>query len=207
LPRHIGVSTQCAEKRSTSDRSDPAELVALVAQARRALLLRAHRHRLRHEDLEDCFSQATVELVGQARAGGEWTSAGHLAGYLERRFLSRINDRLRAIRGRSLGQAVLEGALAMGYANVAHDLADARGGVEELAMLRMELRRLPLLARALTPDQRLVLVCQVALQMSCGEFCETYGWSREKYRKVAQRSRARLRRLSEEGAREMEAHL
>jgi len=201
------VSTHCAEKRSTGDRSDPAELVALVAQARRALLLRAHRHRLRHEDLEDCFSQATVELLGRARAGDAWASAGQLAVHLERRFLARIYDRLRAIRGRSLGQAVLEGALALGCLNVVHDVPDARCGVEELAMLRLELRGVPRLARELTPDQRLVLVCQVALQMSCGEFCQTYGWSREKYRKVAQRARARLRCLRDEGACEMEAHL
>jgi hypothetical protein len=33
--------------------------------------------------------------------------------------------------------------------------------------------------------------------MGRGEFCERYGWSHEKYRKVAQRARARLRRLCE----------
>ena len=38
---------------------------------RRELLLRVHRHRLRKEDLEDCYSQATLELLAQARAGGE----------------------------------------------------------------------------------------------------------------------------------------
>ena len=31
--------------------------------------------------------------------------------------------------------------------------------------------------------------------MSRGEFCRRYNWSTEKYRKVAQRARARLRRL------------
>jgi hypothetical protein len=72
-----------------------------------------------------------------------------------------------------------------------------RCAVEELAMMRMELRLLPALARRLSADQRLVLACQVGLQMSRAEFCELYGWSGEKYRKVAHRARARLRYLSE----------
>jgi hypothetical protein len=38
-----------------------------VARARRELLLRAYRHQLRPEDLEDCYSQATLELVVYAR--------------------------------------------------------------------------------------------------------------------------------------------
>jgi hypothetical protein len=38
--------------------------------------------------------------------------------------------------------------------------------------------------------------------MECVEFCRRFGWSKEKYRKVAQRARARLRELlaSEEAA-------
>ena len=52
------------------------------------------------------------------------------------------------------------------------------------------------LAQHLTPDQRLVLACQVGLQMDrVTEFCARFGWSGEKYRKVAQRARARLREL------------
>jgi hypothetical protein len=43
--------------------------VALVARAKRELLLGVHRHRLRREDLEDCFSQATFELIASARRG------------------------------------------------------------------------------------------------------------------------------------------
>ncbi len=48
---------------------DPAEAVALVACAKREVLLRVHRYRLRREDLEDCYSQATLELVVLARSG------------------------------------------------------------------------------------------------------------------------------------------
>jgi hypothetical protein len=40
-----------------------------------------------------------------------------------------------------------------------------------------------------------VLACQVALDMDCQEFCARFGWSAEKFRKVAQRARARLRAL------------
>jgi hypothetical protein len=54
--------------------SDAAEEVALVARARRELLLRVHRHRLRAEDLEDCYSQATLELLAHARRGGRFAS-------------------------------------------------------------------------------------------------------------------------------------
>jgi hypothetical protein len=48
--------------------------VALVASARRGLLLRVHRHRLRPEDLEDCHSQATLELIAHVKAGGSFAS-------------------------------------------------------------------------------------------------------------------------------------
>jgi hypothetical protein len=40
---------------------DPAEAVARVSAAKRDVLLRVHRHRLGREDLEDCFSQATLD--------------------------------------------------------------------------------------------------------------------------------------------------
>jgi len=55
--------------RSTGRPPDPVEEVAIMAHARRELLLRAHRFRLRREDLEDCYSQATLELMLRARRG------------------------------------------------------------------------------------------------------------------------------------------
>jgi len=67
--------------------------------------------------------------------------------------------------------------------------------LEQLVILRQELELLHSLAPRLTPEQRLVLACQVSLQMDCGEFCRLHGWSSEKYRKVAQRARGRLRLL------------
>jgi len=45
-----------------------------VARAKREVLLRAYRHRLRLEDLEDCYSQAALELVAQARKGRAFSS-------------------------------------------------------------------------------------------------------------------------------------
>jgi hypothetical protein len=42
--------------------------VARVSALKRDVLLRVHRHRLGFEDLEDCYSQATLELVSRAHA-------------------------------------------------------------------------------------------------------------------------------------------
>jgi hypothetical protein len=60
------LAAMAAERRPPSD--DPAELVAHVSAAKRDVLLRVHRHRLGFEDLEDCFSQATLGLISRARA-------------------------------------------------------------------------------------------------------------------------------------------
>ncbi len=93
-------------------------------------------------------------------------------------------------------QAALEQATSLGGGEEAgFDVADARAELERLVILRHELQRIQAVAHELSYEQRLVIASQVALQMSCGEFCERYGWTTEKYRKVAQRARVRLRRL------------
>ncbi len=70
--------------------------------ARRELLLRVHRRRLRREDLEDCYSQATLELLrGRARRAAVSPAACTSPDVLEQRFLSRVLDRRRALLGRS----------------------------------------------------------------------------------------------------------
>jgi DNA-directed RNA polymerase specialized sigma24 family protein len=185
---------------------DATEEVALVAHAARGLLLSVYRPWLRCADLEDCYSQATVELVAQARRGElRYSSRAHLRSLFELRFVSRVRDRRRALRGRSPAQAMLDGALSLGGVGQHEvEIADPRADVERLTMLRSELRSVERAAEALSPDQRLVLACQVGLQMSAGQFCRTFGWSAEKHRKVAQRARAHLRRLLAEpdGARE-----
>jgi hypothetical protein len=169
--------------------------VALIVRARRELLLRAHRHRLRREDLEDCYSQATLELVAQAQKGAAFSTRQHLANVLEQRFLSRIHDRRRALGGRSPMQAALETAMSIGGAEEEQiEIADARAELEKLVILRAELRRLGSLARELSADQRLVLASQLG-QVPRADFCRRHDWSAEKYRKVAQRARTRLRRL------------
>jgi DNA-directed RNA polymerase specialized sigma24 family protein len=174
---------------------DPAEEVALVARARRELLLRVYRYRLRPEDLEDCFSQATLELVAYVRRGGSFVDRVHLGNMLEQRYQSRIRDRRRALSGRSPMQAALESSLSLGAADEEGvEIADVRAELEKLVMLRHDLRRITRLASNLTDDQRLVLTAQLG-QVGQVEFCSHYGWSSEKYRKVAQRARARLRVL------------
>jgi DNA-directed RNA polymerase specialized sigma24 family protein len=187
-------------------RTDQVQEMALVAHARRELLLRSYRHRLRKEDLEDCYGQATLELIAQARAGGggapgapratQMTRA-HMANVLEQRFVSRIQDRLRALGGRSPAQAVLDHALPLSDAANGLEVADVRAEIERLVMLRSDLRSLGQVIHELTPDQRLVLVSLAGEETECAEFCERHGWSKEKYRKVSQRARARLRELLE----------
>jgi DNA-directed RNA polymerase specialized sigma24 family protein len=171
--------------------------VALVARARRELLLRAHRYRLRREDLEDCYSQATLELLADARRGASYDSRRDVETAIERRFVSRIRDRRRALAGRSPIQAALEKSVSLtpSIDEREVDVVDARAELETLVIARMELRRVEALIRELTTDQRLVLISQVALGMPRAEFCRRYGWTPEKYRKVAQRGRARLGRL------------
>lgn len=171
---------------------DAAEEVAIVARAKRDVLLRAHRFRLRREDLEDCYSQATLELVAHVRNGGAFAGRLHVANALELRFLSRVRDRRRALCGRSPMQAALETAAPLGGACAGDvEIVDERATVETLAMLRDDLRRIADLARQLTVDQRRALAAQVSGE-SARAFCGRAGWTQDKYRKVAQRGRARL---------------
>jgi hypothetical protein len=175
---------------------DPSETVALVARSRRELLLASHRRRLGLEDLEDCYSQATLELLTRARHGEAFADANHVANALEQKFLSRIQDRRRALSGRSPIQAALASSLPLlGGACGGVDVADARADVEHLTFLRHDLRSIARLCRQLSSDQRLVLASELSGKGCCAEFCHEHGWSKEKYRKVAQRARARLLRL------------
>ncbi len=175
---------------------DGAEAVALVARSRRERLLAVHRHRLTREDLEDCYSQATLELLTRASRREGFSNNAHIANALEQRFLSRIHDRRRALSGRSPIETAMATALPLGDCWQGEvDIHDARADVERLMMLRHDLRRIGELSRELSPDQRLVLASQLTGETEPSEFCRTHGWSAEKYRKVAQRARARLARL------------
>jgi DNA-directed RNA polymerase specialized sigma24 family protein len=175
---------------------DPLEELAIVASSKRELLLRAHAFRLRREDLEDCYAQATVEMVQRVRRSGAFADRRHILNALEQRFVSRIHDRRRALGGRSPMTAALEGAARLsGVAGVGVDPIDQGADPEQIVAGREDLRRVLELAPRLSDDQRLVLATQIALQMSPAEFCERFGWSVDKYRKVAQRARRRLRWL------------
>ncbi len=142
-----------------------------MADAKRELLLRVHRHRLRREDLEDAYSQATVELIAQARRGARFSSRLHLGHTLEQRFLSRIYDRRRALSGRSPMQAAIETAMPLDCAEREQvDMVDLRAELETLVILREDLRRVRMLADALSADQRLVLASQLSLQLERRRF-------------------------------------
>lgn len=154
----------------------------------------SHRHRLGREDLEDCYSQATLELLTRARRGEEFADVVHIAKALEQKFLSRIHDRRRALSGRSPIQAALASSLPLvgGARGGGADVADARADVERLTFLRHDLRSIARLSHELSGDQRLVLASELSGEPGCVEFCRKHGWSTYKYRKVAQRARARL---------------
>ncbi|HWX74382.1 MAG TPA: hypothetical protein VNZ05_03695 [Solirubrobacteraceae bacterium] len=165
-----------------------------MAHAKREVLLRAYRHLLLPEDLEDCYSQATLELLARARHGASFADVAHVANTLELRFASRIRDVRRARAGRSPMQSALAGAVSINGSD-GHELAiiDHRYDLEQLVLVRSDLRRVQSSARALSADQRLAIACQ--LDGSGPLLCRHLGWSAEKYRKVAQRGRARLRTL------------
>jgi DNA-directed RNA polymerase specialized sigma24 family protein len=177
--------------------SDPAEIVGRVAADRRDRLLRAYRQRLRPEDLEDCFSQATLELVLRSRRA-PFNSAEHVKNALEQKFASRINDRRRALAGRSGIEAALANAISVSDPDSGHLLEDRAASVERQVQAHAELRRLREVIGELSVDQRLVLHSQINLGLDAQEFCSRYGWSSDKFRKVAQRARHKLRTLVHE---------
>jgi hypothetical protein len=177
------------------DRLRVVDEVALVACARRDLLLRVHGYRLRREDLEDCYSQATLELISGARAGAVFATRLHIANTLELRFLSRVRDRRRALNGRSPMQAALEDATALHSSDgeAGGEIVDRAADVETRVLVREQLRTIERCALQLTADQRLALYAQLSGDGS--RVCDRLGWSHERYRKLAQRARARLRDL------------
>ena len=123
-----------------------------------------HRQRLRREDLEDCYSQATLELVVAVRRGRTFANRPHVAHALELRFLSRVQDRRRALSGRSPLDAALEQAQPLG-GDERHPPGptDRRAQPDVVAVGRHELRRIRALAEHLSEEQRVVIATQVAL--------------------------------------------
>lgn len=165
-----------------------------MSAAKREVLLRVHRYRLRREDLEDAYGQATLELLVLARKGRAYEDRRHLANALEQRFLARVTDKRRALSGRSPIAAAIEDAVTLAPEGESLEVPDTRAEPERLAVAREELVAALAHLYELSPDQRLVIATQVA-GVRCEEFCRRYGWTAEKYRKVGQRGRAKLRAL------------
>jgi DNA-directed RNA polymerase specialized sigma24 family protein len=93
-------------------------------------------------------------------------------------------------------QSALESAFSLDDGDDAPAVVDPRADVERVVIAREELRRICAVTSQLSDDQRLVLAAQLSSGPSgCAEFCARHGWSSEKYRKVSQRGRARLRAL------------
>jgi DNA-directed RNA polymerase specialized sigma24 family protein len=172
----------------------PADAIAGVAISAWERLLRIHHYRLRRADLEDCLSQATFELIAAAARGQRFPDTDAMSAALDKRFQSRIIDRQRALGGRSPINASLH------YATALDTVTDTVGSVGGDPLARvLEREQLASLTRAvgeLTADQRLVLRSQLDGQDSPAQFCARHGWSVAKYRKTAQRARAKLRRLA-----------
>ena len=181
---------------------DAAEALGRVLVAKGEVLLRAYRGRLVREDLEDCLAQAALELIDRARTGA-LEDDEHIINALEQKFLWRIADRRRALRGRDPIEAAIHSAVRLSPFGLAHGVAaptivDEQTDPAAQAELRDELARLHELAEELSEDQRLALACQVALGMEREDFAARFGWSAAKFRKVDQRARKRLRALMDD---------
>jgi len=100
---------------TASGQRDPAEAIAGVAISGWQRLLRIHHHRLKRADLEDCLSQATLELLAAAARGQRFADTDAIRAALHQRFQSRIIDRQRARGGRSPITASLHHATAPGH--------------------------------------------------------------------------------------------
>ena len=123
----------------------------------------------------------------------------HIEHALKQKFKSRIEDRRRALAGRSAIESAIARAVPVDApCDDAAEIEDRNATVEGRVIARTEVRRLREVMADLSRDQQLVLASQVLVDMEPAEFCRRHGWSVEKYRKVAQRARGKLRVLVEE---------
>jgi DNA-directed RNA polymerase specialized sigma24 family protein len=176
------------------DTHDQVDTIAIAAATNWTRLLRVHHRRLPAADLEDCLSQALLELLVAAEQGrtGFADRAAALTA-LDRRFQSRIIDRHRAHNGRSPITTALHHARPLDTITDAARPGAAGDPVQRL-LDRETLTRIAGAVGELTPNQRLALLAQLHGERP-GEFCARHGWSPAKHRKTLQRARARLRLL------------
>ena len=172
---------------------DQVDLIAITAAANWTRLLRIHHHRLPAADLEDCLSQALLELLTAAEQGRTWFANGAAAlTAIEIRFQSRIADRHRAINGRSPIATALRQARPLDL--ITDTTAGTAGDPLQHTLDRETLAQIKRAVGELTPDQRLALLAELHGERP-GEFCARHNWSVAKYRKTLQRARNRLRLL------------
>jgi len=164
------------------------ELIAREALALRATLIRVYRSNASREDLEDLYSQAVLELLARAERDPTLTSADHIRHALRQKFYSRILDHHRALAGRS--PATHARARTRPLDDTLDQHIGDRDGLDQL-VAHETLRELAAAIRELTPDQQLVLASQLNGETP-RECCSHTGWTIDKYRKTAQRARARL---------------
>ena len=179
---------------TASGQRDPAEAIAGVAISGWQRLLRIHHHRLKRADLEDCLGQATLELLAAAARGQRFADTDAIRAALHQRFQSRIIDRQRALGGRSPITASLHHATALD--TVTDTVGTTAGDPLARVLEREQLTSLTSAIGQLTADQRLVMRSQLDGQERPAQFCARHGWSVEKYRKTAQRARAKPRHLA-----------
>ena len=169
-----------------------------MLRAKREPLLRAYAAQLRREDLEDCYSQAALELLLRSRRRERFASSAHIANALEQKLRSRIADRRRALAGRSPAAAGLEEAIGFFQQEAYMQAADPAAAVDELVINRLRLGQIIAQAQGLSEEQRFALACRVGLQLRPGALCALRGWSAHKERKLLQRARIKLRMLTGE---------
>jgi DNA-directed RNA polymerase specialized sigma24 family protein len=195
------VSTRPATRAQRAE-----QLVAEVSREKWDTLLRVFRTRLPREDLEDLLSQATLELVVQARRGTLPDDRALVAGALSHKFDSRIKDRHRAINGRSLARTTERAATSIDdERSAAHDRLASGADTERAVAARERLREINRLLPRLTPNQRLVIANDTYRELSVAGFCQLHGWKPDRYRKTSQRGRERLEQLLDEAQRQAPA--
>ena len=167
------------------------ELVAHEAVRIRRGVLSDHHGELPYEDLEDAFAEAVLELVRRAKRDPAFGEPAHIRNALRQKFASRVLDRRRQRAGRSPIERAYALATPIDAALSVSSTSDPAAAVVTGEQLRLICASLG----ELTDDQRAVLQSQLNDEPPTVA-CARLGWSPEKYRKVAQRARQRLKRLA-----------
>jgi hypothetical protein len=131
------------------------DLIAQEAMALRRSLIGHHgRGLVGWQDLEDVYSQATLELLARARRDPTLQTRAHVRNALRQKFADRVLDEQRARGGRS--PAAYARVHAQPLDDAWRELVNERDAPAQLIALD-DLAELPDAIRQLTDDQRLVL--------------------------------------------------